>query len=74
MTINYLVIIETTDTGYSAYVPDLPGCITVGDTLEEAKSNMQEAMLFHIEGMQEDGIGIPVPHTQAVTMSIARTA
>jgi predicted RNase H-like HicB family nuclease len=72
--LEYLVIIEKTDTGYSAYVPDLPGCITVGNTQQEIKDNIQQAILLHLEGMQEDGIEIPMPSTQAVTMPISRTA
>jgi len=73
-TLEYLVIIEKTDTGYSAYVPDLPGCITVGTTQQEIEQNIQQAILMHLEGMQEDGIDIPMPSTQAVTMPISRTA
>ena len=72
MSANYLVIIEKTDTGHCAYVPDLLGCIAVGDTLEETQANMQEAISLHVAGMQEDGIEIPAAHTQAVTMTIAR--
>lgn len=64
----YLVIIEKTNTGYSAYVPDLPGCITVSDTKEEIEKNIQEAIKLHLEGMREDGIEIPTPSTQAVTV------
>ncbi len=66
----YLAIIEKTDTGYSAYVPDLPGCITVGDTKEEIEKNIQEAIQFHLEGMREDGLEIPEPSTEAVTVGI----
>lgn len=65
----YLVIIEKTNTGYSAYVPDLPGCITVGDTKEEIEKNMQEAIQLHLEGMREDGLEIPNPSTEAVTVA-----
>lgn len=64
----YLVIIEKTDTGYSAYVPDLPGCITVGDTKEEIEKNIQEAIQLHLEGMREDGLEIPEPSTEAMTV------
>jgi predicted RNase H-like HicB family nuclease len=63
--IKYLVIYEKTATGYSAYVPDLPGCITTGPTLEETTRSMQEAIDFHIEGLREDGISIPPPTTAA---------
>lgn len=70
----YLVIIEKTATGYSAYVPDLPGCITVGDTKEEVEAYIQEAIIFHLEGMQKDGLAIPMPSTEAVTMGVAQSA
>ena len=72
MNLNYLVIVEKTDTGYSAYVPDLPGCITVGNSKKEIESNIQEAILLHLEGIKEDGIQIPLPHTEAVTMTISK--
>ena len=62
----YVVIIEKTDTGYSAYVPDLPGCITVGDTKEDVARHIEEAIQLHLEGMREDGLKIPVPSTEAV--------
>ncbi len=51
----YLIIFEKTKTGYSAYSPDLPGCIAAGATKEETESLMKEAMEFHIEGMAEEG-------------------
>jgi predicted RNase H-like HicB family nuclease len=69
MTMEYLVIIERTADGYSAYVPDLPGCITVGDTPEETKRYMAEAIRLHLEGMREDGLEIPPPSTEAVTVA-----
>jgi predicted RNase H-like HicB family nuclease len=59
------VLFEKTDTGYSAYVPDLPGCITVGDTLLETVQLMREAIEFHLDGMREDGEPIPEPTTIA---------
>lgn len=55
----YLVIFEQGDTNYSAYVPDLPVCVAVGDTLEETRKEIAEAMKFHIECLQEDGEMIP---------------
>ncbi len=67
---HYLVVIEETETGYSAYAPDLPGCASVGETHEEIEKNIQEAIMFHLEGMKEDGIQIPKPKTQALTMII----
>lgn len=65
---NYLVVIEKTNTGYSAYVPDLPGCVTVGDTKEEVQVHIKEAIQFHLDGMREDGVAIPLPSTEAVTV------
>jgi predicted RNase H-like HicB family nuclease len=54
-----LVIVEITNTGYSAYVPLLPGCITVGDTYDEIKLNIKEAIALYIEDMEEDGEVVP---------------
>jgi predicted RNase H-like HicB family nuclease len=61
----YAVLFEKTDTGYSAYVPDLPGCIAAGDTLEETAQHMRAAIGFHLDGMREDGEPIPEPRTIA---------
>ena len=55
----YLVFFEQGDTNYSAYVPDLPICIAVGDTLEETRKEISEAIQFHIECLQEDGEVVP---------------
>ena len=61
----YAVVIEhTPGTNYSAYVPDLPGCVSTGDTVEEVSRNIQEAIEFHLEGMRADGDPIPEPTTQ----------
>ncbi len=57
----YLVIFEQGDMNYSAYAPDLPVCVAVGDTLEETRKEIAEAMKFHIECLQEDGEIIPKP-------------
>lgn len=57
----YLVIFEQGDMNYSAYVPDLPVCVAVGDTLEETREEIADAMKFHIECLQEDGEIIPKP-------------
>jgi predicted RNase H-like HicB family nuclease len=59
----YAVLIEKGDTSYGASVPDLPGCIAVGKTLEEVQQLIREAIAFHIEGLKEDGIPIPEPTT-----------
>ena len=59
----YAVIIEKGKNSYGAYVPDLPGCVAVGDTPEEVKTLIQEAIEFHLEGLQEDGELIPPPNS-----------
>lgn len=61
----YAIVIEkAAGSNYSAYVPDLPGCVATADTLEEIKLLMQEGIEFHLEGMREDGEPIPEPTTQ----------
>lgn len=57
----YAVVIEKGETSYGAYVPDLPGCVAVGETIEEVKVLIAEAIEFHLEGMQKDGLPIPQP-------------
>lgn len=59
----YAVVIEKAGNNYSAYVPDLPGCITTGHTVEEIERNMRDAIELHLEGMIEDGETIPEPTT-----------
>jgi len=61
----YTVVIEKGEGNYGAYVPDLPGCISTGQTIDETMKNIQEAIEFHLEGMREDGDPIPVPSTTA---------
>jgi predicted RNase H-like HicB family nuclease len=61
----YAVVIEKAKRNYSAYVPDLPGCVSVGDTLELVKAEIREAIEFHLEGMREDGLPIPQPSSRA---------
>lgn len=62
----YMIILEKTDTGYSAFSPDIDGCIAVGETLDECKKNMKEALNFHIELMLEKGYEIPEPSILSV--------
>jgi len=57
----YAIIIEPGERNYSAYVPDLPGCVATGQTEAEVKLRLQEAIDLHLAGMQEDGLEIPVP-------------
>ncbi|MGJ5674390.1 MAG: type II toxin-antitoxin system HicB family antitoxin [Nostochopsis sp.] len=56
----YAIVIERADANYSAYVPDLPGCVATGLTLEEVEEQMREAIVFHLQGLREDGLPIPV--------------
>jgi predicted RNase H-like HicB family nuclease len=67
----YLVVIEKTQTGYSAYSPDVLGCISTGATLEEINQNMQEALEFHIDGLIEEGLEIPKPSTYSAYVEVA---
>jgi predicted RNase H-like HicB family nuclease len=60
----YAVVIEKGQSNYSAYVPDLPGCVAVGDTIEEIQREIQEAIEFHIEGLRADGQSIPEPSSR----------
>ena len=57
----YLVIFEKAGDNYSAYSPDIPGCIATGATRDEAEKNIREAINFHIEGLKEDGLPVPEP-------------
>jgi predicted RNase H-like HicB family nuclease len=57
----YVMIIEEGKRNYSAYLPDLPGCIVTGKTIEEVKQRMREAVALHLHGMREDGLPIPAP-------------
>ena len=64
--IRYAIIIEKApDGGFGAYVPDLPGCVGMGATKDEAIENIAEAIRFHIEGMKEEGLPIPLPTSDA---------
>ena len=67
----YLVIFERTDTGYSAYVPDLPGCVATGETRAETEQLIAEAIPFHLEGLFEEGFDIPIPSSEAEVMVFA---
>jgi predicted RNase H-like HicB family nuclease len=61
----YLIIIEETETGFSAYSPDLPGCVATGSTREEVEAEMREAIDFHIEGLRLSGFPVPEPRSRA---------
>ena len=61
----FAVVIERAGTNYSAYVPDLPGCVATGESVGEVEREIREAIAFHIEGLREDGEAIPEPTTIA---------
>ena len=68
----YAVVIEHQHgSNYSAYVPDLPGCVSTGDSLEEIERNIQEAVEFHLRGLREDGDPIPEPTTHVSYTKVA---
>ena len=67
----YLVIIEPTDTGFSAYSPDLPGCAATGASRAEVERAMREAIMFHLDGLREDGQPIPPGGTSATFIEVA---
>ena len=57
----YAVVIEKAEGNYSAYVPDLPGCVATGDTVEAVEREIRDAIRFHIEGLMQDGMPVPTP-------------
>ena len=60
----YAIVIEKAESNYSAYVPDLPGCVATGASLEEVEAEIREAIEFHLEGMREDGVPIPTAQSK----------
>jgi predicted RNase H-like HicB family nuclease len=67
----YAIVIERAGPNYSAYVPDLPGCVATGATVEEAEREIREAIAFHLEGMREDGLEIPEPTSHVEYVDVA---
>ena len=67
----YLILIEPTATGFSAYLPDLPGCVTTGRTVEEVEANMREAISGHLAELRDAGAPIPEPSTSARYVEVA---
>lgn len=67
----YAIVIERAGPNYSAYVPDLPGCVATGATVEEAEREIREAIAFHLEGMREDGVKIPEPSSHVEYVEVA---
>jgi predicted RNase H-like HicB family nuclease len=67
----YAVVIEKGEKNYSAYVPDLPGCVSVGDTIAEVEREIQEAIELHLEGLRADGLPIPEPSSRVEYIEVA---
>ena len=64
-TMRYAIVIEKSADGFGSYVPDLPGCVAMGETVEETERLITEAIQFHLEGAKEDGVAAPEPATRA---------
>jgi predicted RNase H-like HicB family nuclease len=67
----YAIVIEQGETNFSAYVPDLPGCVATGDTIADTERAMREAIEFHLEGLREDGAPIPPPTSRVDYIEVA---
>ena len=67
----FAIVIERANGNYSAYVPDLPGCVATGATVEETESSIREVIEFHLDGMREDGMVIPVPSSRVEYVEVA---
>lgn len=67
----YAIVVEKTENNYSAYVPDLPGCVATGMTIEETENEIRAAIGFHIEGLREDGLAIPHPASIVEYLEVA---
>ena len=70
----YLVVIEPTDTGFSAYSPDLPGCVATAATEAELQAVMGEAIAFHVEGLRLEGLPVPAPSTRSAWVEVSTAA
>ncbi len=66
----YAVVVERTEGNYSAYVPDLPGCIATGATVAEVEAAIREAIVFHVEGLRAGGLPVPAPASQVAYVEI----
>ncbi|HJX94577.1 MAG TPA: type II toxin-antitoxin system HicB family antitoxin [Candidatus Acidoferrum sp.] len=66
----YMIVIEPTQTGFSAYCPDLPRCVSTGRTREEVEQNMREAIAFHLDGLREEGQTVPEPQTYSAYIEL----
>ncbi len=66
----YLIVIEATDTGFSAFSPDLPGCVATGETREKVEKTMRESIEFHLDGLREEGYQVPAPQSYSAYIEI----
>lgn len=66
----YTALLEKGEKNWSGYFPDVPGCVSVGDTRDELIANLHEALDLHISGMQEDGESLPAPDTEAIGIEV----
>lgn len=66
----YLIIIEKTKTGFSAFSPDLPGCVATGSTKKQIEKNMRDAIAFHLDGMEKEGLKVPRPHSTSTYLEV----
>ena len=67
----YAIVIEQAGTNYSAYVPDLPGCVASGSSIADVETRIREAIAFHLDGLREDGLPLPMPSSQVDHVEIA---
>ena len=66
----YMVVVEQGDTSWGAHVPDLPGCVAVGETREEVLRLVREAIEFHIDGLRQDGLAVPTPSSEGAFVEV----
>lgn len=66
----YMVVVEEGESSFGAYVPDLPGCVAVGESRRGVMRLIREAIEFHLEGLREEGAGIPLPHSSSELIEI----
>jgi predicted RNase H-like HicB family nuclease len=67
----YAIVIEKAAGNYSAYVPDLPGCIATGTTVAEVEAEIRDAVVFHVQGLREDGLSVPAPESRVEYVEVA---
>jgi predicted RNase H-like HicB family nuclease len=67
----YAIVIEQAGANFSAYVPDLPGCVATGGSIEEVEAHIREAIAFHLDGLREDGALVPLPSSQVDYVDVA---